>query len=62
MASVAVALDRSSMIWPVAALAVLMCTFAIVYGSLVQSRVKAGLEGAAQDPLTGATPGRDSAR
>lgn len=50
------------MIWPVAALAVLMCTFAIVYGSLVQSRVKAGLEGAAQDPLTGATPGRDSAR
>ncbi len=56
-----VTLDRSAMLWPVAALAVLMCSFAIVYGSLVQSRVKAGLERAA-DPLLDRAPGRDAKR
>lgn len=43
------------MLWPVAALAVLMCSFAIVYGSVVQSRMKAGLEAAA-DPLLDTAP------
>ena len=43
------------MLWPVAALAVLMCSFAIVYGSVVQSRMKAGLEAAA-DPLRDTAP------
>jgi hypothetical protein len=49
------------MLWPVAALAVLMCSFAIVYGSVVQSRVKAGLEGAAaHDSRTDAAHARDA--
>ncbi len=32
-----------------------MCSFAIVYGSVVQSRMKAGLEAAA-DPLRDTAP------
>jgi hypothetical protein len=50
------------MLWPVAALAVLMCSFAIVYGSVVQSRVKAGLERAARDSLADAAPAHDATR
>jgi hypothetical protein len=50
------------MLWPVAALAVLMCSFAIVYGSVVQSRFKAGLERPADDSLADTTPSLDGAR
>ena len=36
--------DRCDMIWPVAALAVLVLGFVVVYGSLVQSRLEIGRE------------------
>ena len=32
--------DRSAMIWPVAALAVFLLGFAVVYGSVLQSRLE----------------------
>jgi len=35
-----VRVDRSDMIWPVAALAVLVLGFVVVYGSLVQARLE----------------------
>jgi len=34
--------DRGDMIWPVAALAVFVLGFVVVYGSLVQSRLEVG--------------------
>ena len=34
--------DNRTMIWPVAALAVFVLGFIVVYGSLLQSRLKAG--------------------
>ena len=36
------AVDNRTMIWPVAALAVFVLGFIVVYGSLLQSRLKAG--------------------
>ena len=33
--------DRCAMIWPVAALAVFLLGFAVVYGSVLQSRLEA---------------------
>ena len=36
------AVDNRPMIWPVAALAVFVLGFIVVYGSLLQSRLKAG--------------------
>ena len=35
--------DTRRMIWPVAALAVFLLGFVVVYGSVLQSRVEAGL-------------------
>jgi len=37
-----VRVDRSDMIWPVAALAVVVLGFVVIYGSLVQSRLEVG--------------------
>jgi lipopolysaccharide export LptBFGC system permease protein LptF len=37
--------DRASMIWPVAALAVFLLAFVIVYGTVLQSRVESALRG-----------------
>jgi lipopolysaccharide export LptBFGC system permease protein LptF len=42
MSREAVGVDRCDMIWPVAALAVLVLGFVVVYGSLVQSRLEIG--------------------
>jgi hypothetical protein len=40
------------MLWPVAALAVAIFGFVVVYGSVMQSRLNAGLVGRAPDPAT----------
>jgi hypothetical protein len=41
------------MIWPVAALAVFLLGFAVVYGSVLQARIESGLAtGGAEDALT----------
>jgi len=37
------------MIWPVAALAVFMLGFVVVYGSVLQARVATGTSGASED-------------
>ena len=37
--------DEASMLWPVAALAGLLLTFVIVYGSIVQARLNPGEAG-----------------
>jgi hypothetical protein len=50
--------DRESMLWPVAALAALLSTFAIVYGSILQSRFAAALKRANPDPVLEAEPER----
>jgi len=50
------------MIWPAAALAILLCTFAIVYGSVVQSRMKALVAGGPDRDIPDATHVRDGMR
>ena len=55
-------LDRCAMIWPAAALAILLCTFAIVYGSVVQSRMKALVAGGPDRDIPDATHVRDGMR
>ena len=37
------------MIWPVAALAVFLLGFVVVYGSVLQARLEAGMRGAGED-------------
>ena len=45
--------DTHPMIWPVAALAVFLLGFAVVYGSVLQARIESGLAtGGAEDALT----------
>ena len=39
----------SRMIWPVAALAVFLLGFVVVYGSRLQARLEAGVTGAARE-------------
>jgi hypothetical protein len=41
--------DIASMIWPVAALAVFLLGFVVVYGSVLQARLEPRLRGAADD-------------
>jgi lipopolysaccharide export LptBFGC system permease protein LptF len=41
--------DRWRMIWPVAALAVFLLAFVVVYGSVLQSRIEPGVRGAPDD-------------
>ena len=41
------------MIWPVAALAVLLLGFVVVYGSRLQARLEAGVTGATHDESGG---------
>ena len=48
--------DRCSMLWPVAALAVLVVGFVLVYGSVIQSRLEAGFAGRAPDLSTDEDP------
>jgi hypothetical protein len=45
--------DANRVIWPVAALAVLFLGFVVVYGSVLQSRLEAGVtDGAPDDSAT----------
>ena len=41
--------DIGSMIWPVAALAVFLLGFVVVYGSVLQARLEPRMRGAAED-------------
>jgi hypothetical protein len=43
------AADIARMIWPVAALAVFLLGFVVVYGSVLQARLEPRLRGAADD-------------
>jgi hypothetical protein len=42
--------DTAPMIWPVAALAVFLLGFVVVYGSVLQARLEPGMRGTAEDP------------
>jgi hypothetical protein len=41
--------DTTDMIWPVAALAILMLAFVVVYGSRLQARLETGATGEHED-------------
>jgi hypothetical protein len=43
------AADIARMIWPVAALAVFLLGFVVVYGSVLQARLEPRMRGAAED-------------
>ena len=47
--------DTRSMIWPAAALAVLLLGFVVVYGSVLQARVETGIARALRNELSGET-------
>ena len=49
MTSDACGADIARMIWPVAALAVFVLGFVVVYGSVLQARLEPRMRGAAED-------------
>jgi len=54
IASLGLAADEAPVIWPAAALAVLLLGFVVLYGSILQARLDA--EGSPEDAPTDAEP------